>query len=574
MSEDAMNDMFLEAMKQDSTKKSGHEGRNALVQGKVVAVNKADIFMDLGGKSECVVPVSEFTVLPKVGDIVDVVLKEMKDGVNIGSKLDADKIRRQNDIKKALEDGMPVTGTIEDPIYKDKVPKGFNVNLGYDIKAFLPLSQIDTKKDEKLELMKGTVTDFAVIEMKRNNITVSRREFLFKTIKKLYTVFFEKFKVGDILKGKVERVEEDFIVLTVEGIRAFMHVSDFSWKYLNDMKKVVKIGDEMEVMVNKLDPAKNSVKVGKKQLTPDPWLEAGKKYSVGAVVKGKVVNFRKEGAIIEVEDGIEAFLPVEEMSWTEKVRDPKRIVNAGAIVQVKILGVDADRRRMEVSLREIQENPWDKAVEKYPVGKKVNGVITSIVDFGVFVKLDDGIEGLMRKDDVDWMESTVDLKTRFKKGETVQAMILALDSEKEKLRLGYKQLSDNPVKLFSMNYPKGSVISATVKEIQENGAVVSLENNLEGYIHISQISKDKVEKVGDALKVGDEVKALIKFVDGAKNKIELSIRDFLMNEEKIEVEKYMATDVQESGGMMMGNLLKDQLANIKVEKKDATKKSK
>ncbi len=574
MSVEVMGDIFLEAMKLDDAKKPEQESHGLVKKGKVVAVNESDIFLDLGSKSECVVPLSEFSQPPSYGETVNVVMKDMKDGVNIASKLEADKYLKMDEIKKAFENGLPINGIIEEAVYKDGQPKGFVVSLGFDIKAFLPLSQIDTKKEEKLENMKGISTDFAVIEYKRNNITISRREFLQKTIKKLYNNFFEKHNIGDIVQGIVERVEEDFIVLSVEGIRAFMHVSDFSWKFLSDMKKVVKIGDEMEVIIIKMERSKNSVKIGKKQLSPDPWTSIDSKYTIGAVIQGKVVNYRKDGAIVEVEDGIEAFLPVDEMSWTEKIRDPKKYLKPGSIVEVKIRNIEADRRRMDVSLRDIQDNPWDNADKNYSYGKKVEGVVTSIVDFGVFIKFEDKIEGLMRKEDVDWLDPKVDLKKKFKKGQAVQAMVLALDKEREKLRLGYKQLSDNPFKAFSMNYPAGSPISAVVKEILENGIIVSLENNLEGFIHISQISKEKVDKIDDVIKIGDEVKGLVKFVDQNKNKIEISIKDYLFNEEKFEVSKYMAGNKQDGNTVTIGSLLKDQLANINLESNNAAKSSK
>ncbi len=574
MGVDVMSDIFLEAMKQDNAPAASAEYQSRVRKGKVVAVNSGDVFLDMGGKSECVVPLSEFSQLPSIGDETDVILKEAKDGVNIGSKTEAEKIRKIEDLNNALNSGLPVSGTIEEPIYKDNVPKGFTVELGFGIKAFLPLSQIDVKKDEKLETLKGLVTDFAVIEAKRNSYTVSRREFLQKTIKKLYVTFFEKYKVGDVIHGKADRIEEDFIVLTAEGIRVFMHVSDFSWKYLDDMRKVVKLGDEMDVIITRMEKARNSIKVGRKQLTQDPWLSVPKKYSPGDVVKGKVVSYRKDGAIIEIEDGVEAFLSVAEMSWTERIHDAKKFLSHGTIVEVKIRNFEPEKRRMDVSLRDIQENPWEKAELNYSYGRKVEGVVSSILDFGLFVKFDDGIEGLMRREDVDWLDSGVDPKKKFRKGEKVRVIVLSLDKENEKLRLGYKQLSDNPYKSYSMNYPKGSVVTAVVKQIQETGAVLSLENNLEGFVHISQISKDKVEKVQDVLKVGEEVKALVRYVDVNKNKIELSIKDYLYNEEKFEFSKYIAGDKSQANTLSIGSLLKEQFANIKLENTDESAKAK
>ncbi len=571
---DAMNDIFLEAMKNESkvSAQDRADFQSRVKKGKVVAVNSGDVFLDLGGKSECVVPLSEFSQLPSVGDETFVILKEIKDGINIGSRTEAEKIKKTEDLEYALDSGLPVSGTIEEPVYKDKIPKGFTVDLGFGIKAFLPLSQIDVRKEEKLENLKGLVTDFAVIEAKRNNYTVSRREYLQKTIKKLYSIFFEKFNVNDVIHGKVERVEEDFIVLTAEGIRVFMHVSDFSWKYLDDMRKVIKLGDEMDVLIVKLDRTKNSVKVGRKQFTPDPWLSADRKFKLGDTVKGTVVSYRKDGVIVEVEDGIEGFLSNDEMSWTERIRDAKKYFKPGTIVEVKITNLEPEKRRMGVSLREIQENPWDSADQNYSYGRKVEGTVSSILDFGIFIKFDDGIEGLMRREDVDWLDNSVDLKKKFRRGEKIQCIVLSVDKEKEKLRLGYKQLSDNPIKTFSMNYPKGSLVKALIKSIMDNGLTVSLENNLEGFIHISQVSKDKVDNIHDVHKTGEEVYALVRYVDINKNKIELSIREFLMNEEKIEVSKYIASDKPESKMATIGSLLKKQLSKSNPEKVNETTK--
>lgn len=563
MDADAMNDIFLEAMKNGSSSEASDNYQSRVKKGKVVAVNSGDVFLDLGGKSECVVPLSEFSQLPLVGDMTDVILKESKDGVNIGSKTEAEKIRKLEDLNQAQVQGLPVSGTIEEPVYKDKVPKGFIVELGFGIKAFLPLSQIDVRKEEKLENLKGMVTDFAVIEAKRNSFTVSRREFLQKTIKKLYTIFFDKFKVNDVIHGKAERVEEDFIVLNAEGIRVFMHVSDFSWKYLDDMRQVVKPGDEMDLMIIKLDSTKNSVKVGRKYFSPDPWLSVSKKYNQGDIVKGKVVSYRKDGANIEIEDGVEAFLSNNEMSWTERIHDAKKFLKHGTMVEVRIRNIEPEKRRMDVSLRDIQENPWEEAEKNYSYGRKVEGVVSSILDFGVFIKFEDGIEGLMRREDVDWLDTSVDLKKKFRKGDVVQSIVLSLDKDKEKLRLGFKQMSDNPYKSFTINYPKGSVVTAVIKQIQDSGVVVDLENNLEGFVHISQISKDKVENIHDVLKIGDEVKALVRYADQNKNKIELSIKEFLLNEEKIEVSRYMANDRNKSNMATLGSLIKNRLVNIK-----------
>lgn len=575
MSAEGMNDLFLEAMQKGDQKPDAQpsQRRGQAQLGQVVAVGETDVFLDMGSKSECLVPKSEFAELPKVGDQIFVVVKEMRDGVMIASRQEAEKFTKMDEVRKAYAEGLPVQGTIKELVSKDGTPKGYLVTLARDLEGFLPLSHIDTRREEKLDVLIGQTMDFAVLEVQRGRIALSRREFLHKTIRKLYTVFFEKHKEGDRLQGKVERVEEDFLVLSVEGIRAFLHVSDFSWKYLSDLRKIVSLGDEMEVVVTRLEPAKNSVRVGKKQLTSDPWEKVSSSYQAGDVIKGTVVAFRRGGAIIEVEDGVEAFLPVEEMSWTERVHNPKKLLNPGMVVEIKIRSIHPERRRMDVSLRDIQENPWTSAPQKYPYGRKVEGVITSIVDFGVFVKLPDGIEGLMRKEDVDWLDANVDLRQKFKKGDTIQALVLEMSPEREKLRLGYKQLSDNPYKTLSMNYPKGSVVKARVKELVENGVVVNLvaDGTPEAFIHISQLAKEKVEKPSDVLKVGDEVQALVRSIDSQKFKIELSIREFLTNEERMDSAKYMANSRPGQTTVTIGSLLGNQLST-KIESSEKKEK--
>lgn len=564
MSVDAMSDIFLEAMRQDETKHIAEDFYGNIIRGKVVAVNSGDVFLNLGGKSECIVPLSEFSQLPSIGDSIEVTIKESREGVNIASKLEADKIKLGEEIRRSFNEKLPISGKIEKIVYKDNIPKGFMVNLGFENVAFLPLSQIDVKKNEKLENLEGLTADFLITEMKRNNIIVSRREFLKTATKTLYAEFFDKHKVGDVVTAKVERVEKDFAILISEGVRLFIHISDFSWKFLDDMQKVLKIGDEMEVKILKIEKSKNSVKVGKKQLITDPWSTVNKKYNIGDIIKGKVISYKKDGVLIEVEDGVEAFLPVAEMSWTEKIREPKKFLKIGTIVEIKIKNIEIEKRRMDVSLRDIQENPWENVEQKYPYGRKVEGIITSILDFGLFVKFEDGIEGLMRREDVDWLDPSVDLKKKFRKGEKVGAIVLSVDRERKKIRLGYKQLSDNPYKTFSLNYPKGSVVSAVIKQIFEDRAIVSLDGALEGFVHISQISKEKVENIKDILKIGEEIKAIVKYVDLSKNKIEISIRDYLVNEEKIEVSKYIASERTVASTMNLGSLLKDKTTSLNI----------
>lgn len=560
-------DIFLEAMEKETEKSGSEVGTGPLKTGKVVAVNENDVFLDMGRKSEAIAPLSEFKEIPKVGDEVQVILKGSENGIYKASLKGAERMARMNEIRQAVDEDLPVKGIIKEVRYKDEIPKGFYVDLGYNIKAFLPYSHIDTRRVEKPEELIGEEFDFAVLEVRRDNVTVSRRQYLRKTVKKLYKQFFETHQVSDVIKGTVDIIENNYLLMNIEGIKAFMHISDFSWKYLKTLKDVVKRGDEMEVQIIQVDPSKDSVKVSKRALLPNPWETIADRLQIGQILNGTVIRFRRDGVMIEVEDGVEAYCHVDEMSWTERVRDPQKVLKLNDVVEVKIIGIDVENKRIDLSLREVHENPWDSASENYTIGRKLKGKVTSVVDFGVFVKFEDGIEGLLRKEDVDWVEENVNLKEKFKKGQEIQVVVLAVDARRGKLRLGVKQLSENPFEAFSMNYPKGSVVECEIAEILPSGAIVSLENDLRGFIHISQIAKERIENVEEHFKIGDKISAAVKFVDSSKKKIELSVKEMLLGEEKKEVAKFIVSgkDQEKLNTTSMGSLLQDQFKDIKVE---------
>ncbi|OHD54460.1 MAG: hypothetical protein A2014_05670 [Spirochaetes bacterium GWF1_49_6] len=568
------DEIFLQAMEKELVNDTESEG--PVRSGTVISVDNNLVFLEMGGKSEVVVPMDEFETPPVIGSKVDVVMTgDRREGVPIASKTRAERMGVLDSIHDAIRDELPVKGTIKEVVVRDNIPKGFTVDLGGDLKAFLPFSHIDTRRYEKPENIVGQKFDFVVLEKRGSSIIISRRVYLQKTVKKLYTKFFETHQLGDVVKGSVEEIDQNYIILSVEGIKAFLHISDFSWKYLSDFHGVVKFGDEFEVQIISLDKSKDSVKVGKKQLLPNPWENIENRFAVGDVIQGKVVHFRKEGAVVEIEEGIEAFLHVSEISWTQRIRDPKKFLKKGAIVEVKVKNIEIERHRMDVSLRELQANPWDAAEATYTRGKKLSGAVSSVLDFGVFIKFDDGIEGILRKEDVDWMENEIDLKVKFKKGDKLDVIVLSIEPGKERLRLGIKQLSDNPVQAFSMNYPKNSVVEGTVKEIQEHGVIVALENNLEGYIHISNIDKAGVDKIEDAVKVGESIRAAVRYVDVAKGKIELSRKDLMQAEEQHEFQKYIVNENRGSDtySTSMGSLLADQFKGLKIEPEKKSEKS-
>ncbi|MCX7882673.1 MAG: S1 RNA-binding domain-containing protein [Brevinematales bacterium] len=563
---ESKDDIFLSAMAEgEKSKPSTRQAKN-VQEGTVVAVTAEDVFLSMGGKSECIVPKTEFDVVPQVGEKVSVVIVEMKDGVLRASRKEAEKQDLQQKIKRSVQKGEPISGVIEDVVMKDGQPKGFIVMLGKVMKAFLPLSQIDVPADVKD--LKGKTFDFLVIEQSKGQLVVSRRELLKRSQGRNLALFFEKHHVGDVVKGVVEKVEPSYLFIVIENVTAFMHISDFSWKYIKDLTQVVKVGDMLEVKILEMNQAKKSIKVGRKQLLPDPWQGLEKRYKVGDILKATAVSYKANGVLLEVEEGVEAFLSADEISWTEKVRDPKKAIRLGASLEVKIINLDMEKRRMDVSLREIQANPWDSAEENYTVGRKLEGTVSSVVDFGVFVRFDDGIEGLLRREDIDWI-ANVDPKTQFKKGDKVTVVVLQLDTEKQKLRLGMKQLSDHPYKAFQMNYPKGSAVRAKILAIQENGVEVEVDG-LVGFIHISQLSTERIDTIADHFKQGDEIEAAVRLVDPSKNKIELSVRDLLEKKEKQEVSKHIAsTEAGESP--TIGSLLGEKLAAFQAE--TTTKKS-
>ena len=564
---ESKDDIFLSAMAEESKPQSSARENKNLQEGTVVAVTADDVFLSLGSKSECVVPSSEFETLPRVGDRVKVVILEMKDGVLQASRKEAEKQELMQKIKRSIQKGEPVSGTIQEVVVKDGLPKGFMVMLGGVYKAFLPFSHIDVPQNP--QDLKGKTFDFLVLEQSRGQYTVSRRELLKRSQSKNISMFFERHHAGDVVKGVVEKVEPSHLFLNIDNVIAFMHISDFSWKYIKDLTQVVKVGDELEVKILEMNQAKRSIKVGRKQLLPDPWENIEDRYHVGDILKAPAISYKANGVLLEVEDGVEAFLSADEISWTEKVRDPKKAIKLGTSLEVKIINLDVEKRRMDVSLREIQENPWDNASEKYTVGRKLEGVVSSVVDFGVFVCFDDGIEGLLRREDIDWIKD-VDPKRQFKKGDKVKVVVLQIDTEKQKLRLGMKQLSDHPYKTFQMNYPKGSVVKGEVSEIGENGIEVMVDG-LPAFIHVSQLAKERVENIADHFKVGDSVEAVVRLVDPAKNRIELSIRDLLEQKERQEIERHAAVD---ETAPTIGSLLGEKLAALQKEEKSVKKSSK
>jgi len=570
---ESRDDIFLSAMAEgEKTQPSTRQHARNVQEGTVVAITAEDVFLSMGGKSECLVPRSEFDELPRIGDRVSVVILEMKDGVLRASHKEAEKQNLQQKIKRSIQKGEPVAGVIEDVVLKDGQPKGFLVMLGGTMRAFLPLSQIDVPSD--IQELKGKSFDFLVIEQSRHQLVVSRRELLKRSQGRNVAIFFEKHHVGDVVKGVVEKVEPSYLFIMVDGVLAFMHISDFSWKYVKDLTQVVKSGDSFDVQILEMNQAKKSIKVGRKQLLPDPWQRLDERYHVGDVLQATAVSYKANGVLLEVEDGIEAFLSAEEISWTEKIKDPKKAIRLGTTLEVKIIHLDMEKRRMDVSLREIQTNPWDNAEENYPVGRKLEGTVSSVVDFGVFVRFDDGIEGLLRREDIDWI-ANVDPRTQFKKGDRVTVVVLQLDVERQKLRLGMKQLSDHPYETFRMNYPKGSVVKATVKTILENGVEVEVDG-LPAFIHISQLSRDRIDNIADHVKLGDTLEAAVRLVDPSKNKIELSVRDMLEKREEQEISKHM-TAAERAEAPTIGSLLGDKLAALQTEaasKKSSGKKAK
>ncbi|SFB72076.1 small subunit ribosomal protein S1 [Brevinema andersonii] len=531
------DDIFLQAMNED---KSVEVNLRGLFSGTVISKGDAEYFLSGSGKTEVILPESETVNDLSPGDTVMVAFTGDKDGVPYVSMKKAMQMQAMENIRQALKDNSLLQAIVEVLVSKDSQLVGYEVSIG-GVRAFLPISHVRSVQNPQ-DLI-GKEFAVLVLDIKRDRqgsrIVVSERKARYISQRESFDSFSSGYNPGDKISAKVQSVEEAFALLTAEGVNMFMHVTEFDWKYVRNLQDVLKPGDILEVAVQSIDPQKRSVKVSRKAVVPDPFDVFVAEHRIGDNVPAKTVRFARNLVIVEDDKGVEMLLPVSEMSWTSRVSDPKRLLNLGDRIEVKIKEIQLDTRKIVVSLRDLLENPWHSAAQKYAVGTKHEGIVTSITDFGIFVAFDDGIQGLIRKENIDWINTDLDLTERFKKGDPVTATVLHIDSSKERLQLGIKQLSANPYQNFADNHPNGAIVSGTVLGVSQDGVTVKVEGGLEAFIHVSQLSREHVNDPRSLYKEGNTLKAAVRRVNVDQNRIELSVKEAEKVQEQQDIAKHM-----------------------------------
>lgn len=530
-----------------------------LVRGEIVHVDKEFVLIDIGYKSEGQIPIGEFVdsegkVTAAVGDKVDVLLERREDdeGIIILSKEKAAKIKIWDEIKEIYEKGDSVRGKIV-----ARVKGGMSVDIG--LPAFLPGSQINLKPIKDFDAYVGTVHEFKILKYnkRRSNIVLSRRAILESERIAMREKTLERLKVGEVMDGTVKNITEYGLFVDLGGIDGLLHITDMSWGRVGHPSELYKVGDSITVKVLNFDEQMGRVSLGLKQLKADPWLEAHERYSVGTRVKGRVVSLADYGAFVEVEEGIEGLIHVSEMSWTRKIRHPSQVVKVGAEVEALVMNLDTASKRISLGLKQAQENPWDLIGERYPVGTTIEGRIKNITDFGVFIGIDEGIDGLVHISDISWTKRIKHPSELYKKGQVVQAVVLNIDKEGERFSLGIKQLAQDPWDEVPYKYKAGTRITGTVTNITDFGVFVELEEGIEGLIHVSELSKEKTGNPLSRFNMDDVIQAKVINVSRGDKKIGLSIKRLEDTEER-EIYK-IYTDGRNGATSNLGEILKKEM---------------
>ena len=546
-----------------------------VVKGRVVGITSTHVLIDVGYKSEGGIPIQEFSdrhgnLQVKVGDEVDVFF-ESPEGENGGivlSRQRAENIKLWEEIEKAYNEGLGIEGHIV-----GKVKGGFRVDVG--VPGFLPGSHVDIRPSRNLDRFIGTTDRFVILKYNRarGNVVVSRRALLEKERDSLKKEILKVLEEGVILEGTVKNITGYGAFVDLGGINGILHISDMSWGRINHPTEVVHVGEKLKVVVLKFDPEKERISLGIKQLTPDPWHTVAEKYPLGSRVQGKVISLMDYGAFVELESGIEGLIHISEMSWTKKVSHPSKILQVGQTVEVVVLNVDPSHRRISLGLKQVMANPWESAKEKYPVGSVVKGPVRNITDFGIFVGIEEGIDGLVHISDLHWSKKIKHPSELYKKGDLVEARVLGVNVENERFSLGIKQLTPDPWKVIAERYPAGSKVKGQVTSVPDFGVFVRIDEGVEGLIHVSQLSVERIDKPSSLYKVGDEVEAEVINIDVNERKIGLSIRALRKTEERQEMENYLKRE-KEGGRFSFESLLNDELRLDRDEEGQTNRKGK
>ncbi|MEO7150017.1 MAG: 30S ribosomal protein S1 [Rhodanobacteraceae bacterium] len=553
-----MNESFAELFEQSQSISKLKPG--SIVSGIVVEIRSDVVVINAGLKSEGIVPIEQFreedgTLEINVGDEVKVALDAIEDGFG-ETKLSREKAKRAlvwDVLESAFEKSEAITGRIS-----GKVKGGFTVDIK-DVRAFLPGSLVDVRPVRDPVYLEGKDLEFKIIKLdrKRNNVVVSRRAVVESEHSEEREQLLERLQEGAILKGVVKNLTDYGAFVDLGGIDGLLHITDMAWKRVRHPSEVVNVGDELDVRVLKFDRERNRVSLGLKQMGDDPWVNIARRYPSGTRLFGKISNVTDYGCFVELEPGVEGLVHVSEMDWTNKNVNPAKMVQVGDETEVMVLDVDEERRRISLGIKQTQANPWEAFAAQFKKGDKVKGSIKSITDFGIFVGLDGGIDGLVHLSDISWQTPGEELVRNFKKGDEVEAVVLAVDPERERISLGVKQLEQDPFGQFMGSHPRGAILNGTIKEVDAKGAVVDLGEGVEGYLAARDIAKDRVDDASQHFKVGDKVEAKFTGMDRKGRMLQLSIR--AKDEEDL---AETMSDYQDagSGTTKLGALLKEQMS--------------
>lgn len=562
-----MSESFSEMFDQSLSETKIYPG--AIVEGTVVAITDEHVVIDAHLKSESYVPINQFRdengeLEVKVGDEIECVVEAVENGWG-ESRLSREKAKRQQawiDLHKAFENKEIVRGVVS-----GRVKGGFTVNLG-TIRAFLPGSLVDTKPVKDPEDIEGKELDFKVIKIdqKRNNVVVSRRSAVETVSTAERDALLDSIEEGQEIVGVVKNLTDYGAFVDLGGVDGLLHITDMAWKRVKHPNEVVTVGQELKVKVLKFDKDKSRVSLGIKQLGEDPWLDITSRYPEGARLKGVVTNVTDYGCFVELEDGVEGLVHVSEMDWTNKNIHPSKVVKLGMEVEVLVLDIDEERRRISLGIKQCTDNPWDAFAQTHNKGDKVKGKIKSITDFGIFIGLDGNIDGLIHLSDVSWAETGEEALRKYKKGDEVEALVLAIDAERERISLGIKQLEQDPYSMYIIENPKGSIVKGKATEVTAKGATIHLAEEVEGYLRATEMSRQKVEDAKALIKEGEEIEAKIIGLDKKSRTIMLSIKAKDVQEEK-EALKELSKTSKEHVSPKIGDLLKGKIAKGNTEAK-------
>jgi small subunit ribosomal protein S1 len=560
-----MSESFAELFEQSQTEKYMLPG--SIVTGKIVEIRADVVIVNAGLKSEGVIPIEQFyddnkRLEVEVGDEVEVALDAVEDGFG-ETRLSREKAKRAaawKELEQAYDTNETITGIIT-----EKVKGGFTVNMN-DIRAFLPGSLVDVRPVRDTSYLEGKPLDFKVIKLdkRRNNVVVSRRAVVERENSQEREALLTNMQEGMVLRGVVKNLTDYGAFVDLGGVDGLLHITDMAWKRVKHPSEVVQVGDEIEVKVLKFDRDRVRVSLGLKQLGEDPWIDIANRYPEETRLVGKVTNLADYGCFVEIEEGVEGLVHVSEMDWTNKNIHPSKVVQVGDEVEVMVLDIDEERRRISLGIKHCQENPWDGFAATHNKNDRVVGTIKSITDFGIFVGLDGGIDGLVHLSDISWNISGEEAVRNYKKGDEIEAVVLAVDPERERISLGIKQLDKDPFSNFLAEHPRGVLVKGTVSEVDNSKAIIQLGDGVEGVLRVSELTRERVDDARRILKEGDEIEAKFLSADRKKRLVNLSIKAKETDSEEAAIQDYNSSQGATIGATL-GDLIKEQMENQEEE---------